>query len=129
MAPPELVTETVKLLAPALPVLILAGKEASKEVGKQAVSGAIEAGKKVWHWLRPHAEKIPALFDAARDVAAHPDDDDAQGALRVQVRKLLEEQPSLVAELRNIVGHISVHGKGNIVAGRDIHAGDINITL
>lgn len=134
MSPPELVTETVKLLAPALPALLLAGGKAVEKVGEAAGGAVVEGAKKIWGWLRPHAEKQPALLDAAQEVAAHPGDADAQGALRVQVRKLLEAQPQLVPDLAALVQRVSVqqihqeqHGSGNIQAGGCISARDINI--
>jgi hypothetical protein len=129
MSPPELATETVKLLAPALPALVLAGGKAVEKIGEAAGDAVVEGAKKIWGWLRPHAEKQPALFDAAQEVAAHPDDADAQGALRLQVRKLLEAHPQLVPELEGIVSQIHVAGKDNIVAGGDVQARDITISI
>ncbi len=108
MIPPELVSETVKYLTPALPSLILAGNEALKEIGKKVGAEAIAAGEKIWAWLKPHAEQRLPLLEAAQEVATHPADTDGQAALRVQVRKLLEEHPGLVPELANVVQQIAV---------------------
>jgi len=117
MVPPELITETVRLLAPALPGLVLAGTEAAKEIGKQAGGAAMEAGRKIWHWLRPHAEAQPALLEAAKEVAGQPGDADAQGALRLQVRKLLEAQPHLIPELDGLVKQVAVQQNTVTVSG------------
>ena len=117
MNPAEIVIESVKALAPALPYLIVAGTEATKEIGKQAGGAAIEAGKKIWHWLQPHADKQPALLDAAKEVAERPDDADAQAALRVQIRKLLQAQPNLVPELGGLVTQIATQQNTVDVSG------------
>jgi len=40
---------------------------------------------------------------AAEEAAAEPDDPDAQAALRLQIRKILEADPALAAELARLV--------------------------
>jgi len=132
MVPPELVAETVKLLAPALPALIAAGGKVVEKVGGAAGDAVVVEAKKIWARLVPHVEKQPALLEAAQEVAARPDDGDAEGALRVQLRKLLEAQPQLVAELtgllpQNALQQNTVHnsGAGAVVAGGDMKGNTI----
>lgn len=131
---PALAAETVRYLAPALPALIFVGTEAAKATVKKTTDAVLDAGRKLWDKLRPHAEARPALIEAAQDVARTPDDPAARGAFEMQVRKLLEAQPQLVPELEGIVTQIAVqqihqeqHGSGNIQAGGSITARDIKI--
>jgi hypothetical protein len=58
----------------------------------------------VWRRLRqgPTPEST-AVEAAARDVVQRPDDLDAAAALRLQLRKLLEADPELAAELAELV--------------------------
>ena len=134
MIPPELVTEAVKSLAPTLPALLAVGDGALKEIGKTISAAALENGKKMWTWLQPHAEARPALLEAAQEVATHPEDVDAQGALRVEVRKLLETHPNLVPELQGLVQQVAVQqnsvtasGAGSVAIGGNITGSTIRL--
>ena len=118
---PELITQSSRFLIPALPVLWHASKEAAekisdgvlKKTGEAAGSAAVEAGRKIWSWLQPHAEQRPGLREAIEEVAARPEDPDAHGTLRTQMRKLLEAQPQLVPELEKIVAQVQVSVQQN----------------
>jgi len=120
---PELITETSRFLIPALPVLWHASQEAAgkigegvlKKVGDATGSAVVEAGRKIWSWLQPHAEQRPALHEAIEEVATRPEDPDAHGTLRTQLRKLLEAQPQLAPELERIVAQVQVAVQQNSV--------------
>lgn len=61
-----------------------------------------------------------AVTQATQDLAGDPDDTDRVAALRWQVRKLLESDPQLAAELADLVGQ----------AGRAVHAcGDRSVAV
>jgi hypothetical protein len=129
----DLLTNTVGTLAPALPYLYAAGKEAGKEFAKKAGGAAFDQAAKLWNWLKPKAEAEPALQTAVADLAAQPDDADAQAALRLQLKKLLTAQPALVSELQamvqvNVTQTVTqnVTGDRNIVSGRDTNLRDIH---
>jgi hypothetical protein len=79
--------------------LKLAGQEAAKELGEQASEQAFEQAKALWDKLRPKVEAKSAALEAAADTAAHPDDEDALAALRLQLKKLLAEDEALAQEL------------------------------
>ena len=129
----ELLTTTVGTLAPALPYLYSASKEAGKEFAKKAGGAAFDQAAKLWNWLKPKAEAEPALQTAVADLAAQPDDADAQAALRLQLKKLLTAQPALVGELQAMVQFSvtqnviqNVTGDRNIVSGRDTHLRNVH---
>ncbi len=122
----------VTTLAPALPFLVSGGKELVEEAGKAL---NVELVKKLWGKLRPRVEEKPAAAEAAQEVARAPEDGDALGALRIQLRKILESDPALAAELAGLVeaggtrityqGQVQgagtlVQGSGNVAAGRDV---------
>src|SRR5829696_1658646 len=86
-------------LAPALPYLVSGGTELVKKAGETLKEEGLELAKKLWARLRPKVEEKPAAIEAVQDVAKAPEDDDAKGALRLQIRKLLEEDASLASEL------------------------------
>ena len=45
----------------------------------------------------------PAAQEAVQEVAAHPDEEDARAALRLQLRKLLAEDETLAREVQQIM--------------------------
>jgi hypothetical protein len=76
----------------------------------------------------------PAAQEAARDLAAAPTDEDAQAALRVQLRKLLADDPALQQELSALLNasgqgttttNVNVSGDRSVGVGRDARGGTI----
>jgi len=87
------------VLVPLLPYLLKAGEKAAEETGKAVAGQSWEWVKSVWTRLKPKVEAKPAALEAAQDVALSPEDQDAQAALRMQLRKLLTEDQSLAEEV------------------------------
>ena len=134
---PTIIQHTVEHLAPALPFLLDAGHGAAKKLGEGGVGAASSVAQRLWNFLRPSAEAAqPALIDVAKDVAATPEDKDAQSALRHQLKKLLEAQPALQTELQNILGStaiqqntVAVSGTGAIGVGGSISGGSVSTNV
>jgi len=107
---PQLPAQLVQLLAPFLPYLLkgvkLAGQEAAKKLGEKAGEQSLDHAKALWEKLRPKVEARPAALEAAQDTAAHPDDEDALAALRLQLKKLLAEDESLAKELARLLEQV-----------------------
>ena len=133
------------LLAPALPFLVSSGGKLVKEAGKSLGENAPEILKSLWAKLRPKVEEKPAAAEAVEEVAKAPEDADAQGALRIQLRKILESDPDLAAEIAGLVkeaqaaasynatvtgGGAVSQGQGNVTAGQGGTAvgGDYKVT-
>ncbi|MEM9558224.1 MAG: SUMF1/EgtB/PvdO family nonheme iron enzyme [Acidobacteriota bacterium] len=57
-------------------------------------------GKALWHAVRPALEARPAAREAAEDLADDPDDRMALAVVGHQLRKALQADPALLAELR-----------------------------
>ena len=64
----------------------VAGK-AADAIGDEAANYA----EKLWERLRPGSSRSPPPRRRSRKSPTHPEDEDALGALRIQLRKLLEE--------------------------------------
>lgn len=112
------------------------------EAGKKMREEAVGILKQLWSRLRPKVEARPAAAEAVQDAARAPEDADAQAALRLQLRKILEADSSLAAEVAKLLEaagpqtsyHLEVHGsgagaqgqgnvaagEGGIAAGRDV---------
>jgi hypothetical protein len=118
---PQLPAQLVQLLAPFLPYFVkglkLAGQEAAKELGEQASEQAFEQAKALWDKLRPKVEARPTALEAAQDAAAHPDDEDALAALRLQLKKLLAEDDSLAQEMTRLLEQARAAGKNVTASG------------
>ncbi|GEP45548.1 hypothetical protein [Brevifollis gellanilyticus] len=130
---PALLQDTVATLAPALPYLYEGAKETGKGFAKKTGEAAFDQAVKLWNWLKPKAEATPALQSAVADLAEQPEDADLQASLRVQLKKLLTDQPALVGELQALIQVSTtqtttqnVVGDGNVVSGRDTHLRDMN---
>lgn len=87
----QLAQVVTAFLAPFLPYLLKAGEKAAEEAGKKLGGDAWERAKMLWGKLRPKVEAKPAAQEAVKDVAGAPQDEDAQAALRLQLKKLLTE--------------------------------------
>ena len=106
----------VSLLAPCLPGLMSIGKKAAeagavegaKKVGEQSAAAA----GKIWQRLWPKVSEKAAAKEAAEDVAANPEDADSLGALRNQLKKILESDTALAAEVEALVKEAEHNGQG-----------------
>jgi predicted NACHT family NTPase len=118
---PQLPAQLVQLLALHLPYLLkglkLAGQEAAGKLGEQASEQAFEQAKALWDKLRPKIEARLAALEAAQDAAAHPDDEDALAALRLQLKKLLAEDQALAQELARLLPQSGPAGQTVIASG------------
>ena len=86
-------------LVPLLHYLLKSGEKSAEENGTAVADRSLEWEKSLWSRLKPKLEAKPAALEAAQDAAQTPDDEDAQAALRVQLRKLLTEDQSLAEEV------------------------------
>jgi hypothetical protein len=123
-------------LAPFLPYLLQVGGLAAEGAITKFGSDAWDEARGLWGKLRVAGEIKPAVLDAALDVAQESNDEDARAALRLQLRKFLQEQPHLVAELeagtkhlgdrvQMIVSGTRAVGLAGGMHGGTIHTGDV----
>lgn len=98
-------------LAPFLPTLMkLGGKvlegaaaKTGETAGTKLTENALKKAGAVWEKLFPKVEAKEAAKEAAEDVAKAPTDDDAQAALRLQLKKILDSDPSLAEAIAKIL--------------------------
>jgi hypothetical protein len=87
---PQLIAQAVIGLL--IPYLAKAGEAAASKLGEQ-----------LFVLLKNRFAERPAAQTALADLKAAPDDPDSQAALRLQLRKLLQTEPGLVAELQALL--------------------------
>jgi hypothetical protein len=115
-------------LAPFLPTLVKAGEKAVEKAADAVSDEAFKYAKALWEKLRPGVDAKPAAKEAAEEVAARPDDEDAVAALRLQLRKLLEEDTKLAGDLAAIwqeaqaanVVQVTASGERSVAVGGDV---------
>ena len=111
------------LLSPFLPYLVKAGEKAAEEAGASLGGESWNWVKQIWGKLSPKVEKKPALKEIVGDVAANLQDEDYKAALRGQLKKLLEQDPTLEAEIAQLLKEKpqgAGSGIGDIIAGGDV---------
>ena len=125
-------------LVPLLPYLLKAGEKAAEETGKTVAGESWEWAKSLWTKLKLKVEAKEAALEAAQDVAESPEDEEAQVALRRQLKKLLTEDQSLAEDVSRWLEqgkaagiNVSVAGERNVaiggsVTGSTIITGDQN---
>ena len=86
----------VEIMAPALPFLIMGGKKAIEEAGRKIGSDAYDKAKSIWDKVNSNKK----IQEAAKDVAASPDNE----ANRLKLVKQLEE---LFIERRDIAEQVN----------------------
>jgi hypothetical protein len=120
------------LLIPLMPYLLKMGEKAAEEAGEKIGGATWEWGKGLWSKLRAKVEAKPAAIEAAQEVAKNPDDVDAQAALRLQLRKLLEGDATLAEEVYQLVEKaqaagvtVTASGDRSVAVGRDVKGSTI----
>jgi hypothetical protein len=98
------------LLAPAIPYLIKGGEQAWGEASKKIGADTWGLAKTIWMKFaspsksKPNGEeKTTEVIKAATEVANNPSDEDAQAALRFQIKKLLTEDSELSLEIDKVL--------------------------
>ena len=123
----DIVTLTA-LLSPCLPFLMKLGGKAAESASGKLGADAWEAAKKIWDKLSSKVEAKEAAKEAAIDVANNPEDKDLQIALRVQLKKLLDQDK----ELAEAIAKIIEDAPPEVITGVQITqnvTGDKNLTI
>ncbi len=108
------ITTLTAFISPFLPFLLKLGGKAL-EKSTESASGkfgeaAFAKAQAVWGKLEPKVEAKEAAKEAAIDLANNPDDQDLQAALRVQLKKLLEQDEELFREIEQILAEDTPDG-------------------
>lgn len=125
----------IAFISPFLPYLVKLGTQSAEKLtdkaSEQFSETAWEKAKVVWSKLRPQLEHKPAAAEAIEDTANHPDDEDLQAALRVQVKKLLQQDAALADEVAALLkadapdGTPGTHIVQNVVGNRNQIIGSV----
>ena len=109
----DIVTLTA-FISPFLPFLLKLGEKATEKATDTAAGKFGEAAwskaQAVWEKLSPKVEAKEAAKEAVTDVANHPEEEDLQVALRVQLKKLLEHDEGLVKAITKILQQDAADG-------------------
>lgn len=110
------------LLAPALPYLLKSAEHAASQAATAIGEQTWKYAQRLWDKLAPRLGERPGAREAAEDVAADPADEDARQVLAYQLRKLLERDEGLAAEVEAIMAEAAQHVEIRV-------AGDRNVTM
>lgn len=92
-------TTLTAMLTPCLPTLLGVANKLGDGALQKIGEDALERAKQLWGKLSGAIAAKPIAQEAATDLAQAPDDPDLQAAFRVQLKKLLEADPNLKAEI------------------------------
>lgn len=118
-------------LAPLLPFVLRIGNRVADSASDAAADEAVGFARRIWNALRGPVEQKDAAREAVEDVSQHPDDEELRTVLRVQLRKLLEEDDELAAEVGRLWSEaeaagattvsirVTASGTGSVAIGRD----------
>lgn len=101
----------VKVLAPCLPFLIKVGNKAVEGASQKVGEDVWNKAKAIWAKLHPKVEAKVAAQEAAADVAKNPEDEDLQVSLRVQLKKILEDDKALADEITKILQETATNSR------------------
>ena len=127
------------LLTPALPYLLKGSDSAWGEASKKIGADTWEWTKSIWFKLVSNPKANPnrgelatEVVKAATEVANDPSDEDAQAALRLQIKKLLTGDPELGLEITKVINEakessseMSIRIGGVDISGNVTNYGDI----
>jgi CHAT domain len=87
-------------IAPFLPSLL---KPHDREIDRSTESAAAQTARAIWEKLGSQVAAKAAAQEIAIDFADRPEDKDLQAALRVQLKKILDQDPELSAAIDRIL--------------------------
>jgi hypothetical protein len=97
----------IAFLSPFLPFLLKLGGKAAEKATESAAGKFGEASwakaQAVWEKLSPKVEAKESAKEAALDLANAPEDEDLQVALKVQLKKLLDQDEALANAIAQIL--------------------------
>ncbi|MBD2458739.1 hypothetical protein H6G80_32345 [Nostoc sp. FACHB-87] len=129
----------VKFLTPCLPFLMSVGNKAVEGASQKLGEDVWTKAKAIWAKLQPKVETKPMAKGAAEELANSPNDADALDILQKQLKKLLDEDKALAAEIAGLMSedseviskvvnayHQTITGNENVVQNV---TGDSNKTI
>jgi uncharacterized protein YlxW (UPF0749 family) len=126
--------QAATVLGPALPYLVGAGQKVAEGAAKKLEAESWGMAQALWAKLQPKVEARPVAQEAVKDAAANPTDPDVQAALRVQLRKLLQDDRELASEVDQLLkthqtnvstSTATTSGERSVAVGRDVTGGTI----
>jgi len=89
----------VEIMAPALPFLIMGGKKAVEEAGRKIGSEAYDKAKSIWDKVNSNKK----IQEAAKDVAASPENEANRLKLSKQLEDLFIEREDIAEQVNGIL--------------------------
>jgi hypothetical protein len=104
----------VTFLTPFLPSLLNLGSKVFDGVLEELGADTFHKAQSIWAALSPKLKAKPTAQEAFTDLAAAPDNADFQAVLRVQLQKLLDQDPTLAETLIGILNEPGTDGTPGI---------------
>jgi hypothetical protein len=127
--------QLVQILAPFLPYLVKVGETVSERAAEHLENKGSALAANVWARLRGKLAEKPAAQEAVADLAAQPADEDARAAVRIQLRKLLADDPGLQRDLETLLKQaesagtttvtVTASGERSVAIGHDVRGSTI----
>lgn len=125
--------EIATLAAEAMPYVTAAagtyGGAVLSKTRDKATNGMVDAGARILERVfgRREPDNLP---EPLADVVTDPDDNDLSTALKVKIRKALESDPAMLADIRTIVAEAPRSSvTQHIQAGRDAYTAGRDMTI
>jgi len=97
------ITLLVQLLAPCLPFLLKMGDKAAEKAAEKVGEDTWNKAKAIWEKLHPRLESKDAAKEVIADIVVNPEDEDLRATLRVQLKKILEQDANLAKAIDQIL--------------------------
>ena len=122
----------VSTLTALKPYLSTLSDKALNTTAEKIGGGVPDAVAKLWKKLRGQASGKPAAEEAINDILEAPEDPDTEASLRLQLKKLLQQDSEFAKELNPLVEaavQISVTGSGAAAQQGSAAAGERGVAL
>lgn len=119
------ITLLVQLLAPCLPFLLKMGDKAAEKAAEKVGEDTWNKAKAIWEKLHPLLESKDAAKEVIADIVVNPEDEDLRATLRVQLKKILEQDENLAKAIDQIL-HEASEPKSSDTQVKQIATGNQN---
>lgn len=116
---PVLVTSVWAVLQPFLPII---ATKAAEEIGKTSVS-------KIWSAIEKKFKSKDTTSEILSDFLKNPQDSDVQGAFRLQLKKILEEDSAFASDLAKLLESAKSDFKGQVNGNGALAQGDGSVAV